>query len=99
TDRHAGRHRRAGKGSDRQCPDGWQAGGQAERRGGPQGRAVRDAGLTMTIEPGWLWMILAVALAAAELALPGVYLVWFAAAAAVAGLTTLIFEPSVTAQF
>ncbi|WP_136161422.1 NfeD family protein [Sphingomonas flavalba] len=53
----------------------------------------------MDIEPGWLWMILAVALAAAELALPGVYLIWFAAAAAVAGLTTLIFEPSVTAQF
>lgn len=53
----------------------------------------------MGIESGWLWLILAVGLAAAELALPGVFLIWFAAAAAVAGLTTLIFEPSVVAQF
>lgn len=53
----------------------------------------------MELDSAWLWLILAVALAAAELALPGVFLIWVAAAAAVTGLVTLAFEPPLALQF
>lgn len=52
----------------------------------------------MDLSPHWLWLILAALLAVAELIIPGVFLIWFAAAAIVAGLTTLIFEPSIPMQ-
>lgn len=42
----------------------------------------------MTIEP-WAWLIAGVALAAAELAVPGVFLVFLAMAAAITGLAVL----------
>ena len=41
------------------------------------------------IEAHWLWLLLAVALGVTEIFLPGVYLVWFAAAAAATGVLTL----------
>lgn len=53
----------------------------------------------MEIDSAWLWLILAVTLAAAELAVPGVFLIWVAAAAALTGLVTLAIEPPVAVQF
>jgi hypothetical protein len=46
---------------------------------------VNDLG----IEAHWLWLLLATLLAVTELFVPGVYLVWFAAAAAATGVITL----------
>jgi len=37
----------------------------------------------------WIWLIAAALLAAAEIVVPGVFLIWLAAAAAVTGLATL----------
>ena len=47
----------------------------------------------------WYWMIVAVLLAAAELLLPGVFLIWVAAAAAITGLIALAAEPPIALQF
>jgi membrane protein implicated in regulation of membrane protease activity len=41
------------------------------------------------IEPHWLWLLAAVVLGIAEIAAPGVFLIWLAAAAALTGLATL----------
>lgn len=41
------------------------------------------------IADGWLWLIAAGLLAAAEMVVPGVYLIWIAMAAAVTGAVTL----------
>jgi membrane protein implicated in regulation of membrane protease activity len=41
------------------------------------------------LEPHWMWLIAAALLAIAELIVPGVFLVWLAAAAAATGLITL----------
>lgn len=46
----------------------------------------------------WYWLIIAVVLAAAELVLPGVFLIWVAAAAAATGLITLAAGPPVALQ-
>jgi hypothetical protein len=46
----------------------------------------------------WFWLILAVVLAVAELLLPGVFLIWVAAAAAITGLVTLAADPPFAAQ-
>ena len=43
------------------------------------------------IEPGWLWMIGGVVLLAAEILVPGVFLVWIGIAAIVTGLFALLF--------
>jgi membrane protein implicated in regulation of membrane protease activity len=53
----------------------------------------------MALDAAWLWLILAVVLAAAELAVPGVFLIWVAAAAALTGLLTLGLGPPVAVQF
>ena len=42
------------------------------------------------IEPQWVWLIVAAVLAVAELIVPGVFLIWLAAAAALTGLATLL---------
>lgn len=42
------------------------------------------------IDPAWLWLIGAALLAATELAVPGVFLVWIAGAALVTGLVTFV---------
>jgi membrane protein implicated in regulation of membrane protease activity len=52
----------------------------------------------MGLDSHWIWLIVAVVLAIAELLVPGVFLIWFAAAAAVSGLIALIFEPSTAVQ-
>ena len=46
----------------------------------------------------WLWLIVAVVLAVAELLLPGVFLIWVAAAAALAGLVTFALDPPIAVQ-
>ena len=46
----------------------------------------------------WYWLIIAVVLAAAELVLPGVFLIWVATAAAITGLVTLAAGPPVELQ-
>jgi membrane protein implicated in regulation of membrane protease activity len=51
------------------------------------------------IEAHWIWLLGAVLLALFELAVPGVYLVWFAAAAAATGLLTLAVGIDVAFQF
>ncbi|MFL6857232.1 MAG: NfeD family protein [Allosphingosinicella sp.] len=42
------------------------------------------------IEPQWAWLSVAALLAIAELVVPGVFLIWFAIAAAATGLVTLV---------
>ena len=53
----------------------------------------------MHMEAHWLWLIIAVVLGAAELLLPGVFLIWVATAAAVTGLVTLGVGLPVAGQF
>lgn len=43
-------------------------------------------------EPHWLWLIAAAVLGIAELAMPGLFLIWLAAAAAVTGLAALLLD-------
>ena len=40
------------------------------------------------MEPHWIWLVLGLVLAVAEMVVPGVFLIWFAAAALVVGLLT-----------
>jgi len=51
------------------------------------------------LEPQWWWLIVATMLAGAEIIVPGVFLIWLAAGAAVTGFVTLIFGPSIAVQF
>lgn len=51
------------------------------------------------LEPHWLWLIVAAALGIAELIVPGVFLIWVAAAAAGTGLLTLMFGVGLAFQF
>jgi membrane protein implicated in regulation of membrane protease activity len=44
----------------------------------------------LDLEPQWLWLIAAALLGIAELIVPGVFLIWLAAAAAATGLVTLL---------
>ena len=44
----------------------------------------------LDLEPQWLWLIVAAVLGIAELVVPGVFLIWLAAAAAATGLVTLV---------
>jgi membrane protein implicated in regulation of membrane protease activity len=43
------------------------------------------------MEPQWVWLIAAALLAVAEMIVPGVFLIWLAAAAALTGIATLLF--------
>ncbi len=45
------------------------------------------------IDSGYLWLMLGVALGVAELAVPGVFLVFVAMAAAITGVLALLFPP------
>jgi len=47
----------------------------------------------------WWWLILALALATAEMLLPGVFLIWLGAAALVTGVATLLFGIGLPVQF
>ncbi|WAT16844.1 NfeD family protein [Aurantiacibacter sp. MUD11] len=51
------------------------------------------------IETYWLWLTLGLVLAALEMLVPGVYLIWLAMAALVTGLLVFVNEPSVALQF
>ncbi|MCA1662564.1 MAG: NfeD family protein [Novosphingobium sp.] len=50
------------------------------------------------LEPHWLWLIAGLALAVAEMVVPGVFLIWFAAAALVVGLLSAVLPIPVAAQ-
>lgn len=51
------------------------------------------------LEPHWWWLIAALLLGIAEMLIPGVFLIWLGAAAAVTGLLTLAFGLPVALQF
>jgi membrane protein implicated in regulation of membrane protease activity len=51
------------------------------------------------LEPQWLWLLAAIFLGIAELIVPGVFLIWLAAAAAATGLVTLAFGIAAPFQF
>ena len=51
------------------------------------------------LEPHWAWLLAATALGIAELLVPGVFLIWLAAAAAITGFITLIFGVPMAFQF
>lgn len=51
------------------------------------------------LDPHWMWLLAAILLAIAELIVPGVFLIWLAAAAAVTGLVTLAFGIAPAFQF
>ena len=53
----------------------------------------------LDLEPHWLWMLAAIFLGIAELIVPGVFLIWLAAAAAATGLITLAFGIGAPFQF
>lgn len=50
------------------------------------------------IEPHWLWIAAGLVLAALEMLVPGVYLIWLALAAIATGVLVLAGEPSVPMQ-
>ncbi|NNC60503.1 MAG: NfeD family protein [Erythrobacter sp.] len=50
------------------------------------------------IEPHWIWLIIGLVLAALEMVVPGVYLIWLAIAALITGALTFIFDPGVPLQ-
>lgn len=51
------------------------------------------------IEPHWMWLIAAALLGIAELLMPGVFLIWLAAAAALTGFAALVFGIPLAFQF
>ncbi len=56
---------------------------------------LNDLGL----EPQWWWLIAATLLAIAEIIVPGVFLIWLAAGAALTGFVTLLVGPPIAGQF
>jgi len=55
--------------------------------------------MMIDLEPHWLWLIVAAILGIAEIFMPGVFLIWLSAAAALAGLATLLFGIDAPFQF
>ena len=53
----------------------------------------------LDLEPHWLWLLGATLLAIAEIVVPGVFLIWLAAAAAVTGFAALAFGIPLAFQF
>jgi inner membrane protein len=53
----------------------------------------------LDLDPHWIWLLGAIALGIAELIVPGVFLIWLAAAAAATGLLTLAFGFALPFQF
>ena len=51
------------------------------------------------LEPQWMWLLGAIFLGIAELIVPGVFLIWLAAAAAATGLVALAFGVGLPFQF
>ena len=50
------------------------------------------------LEPYWAWLVIGLALAAAEMAVPGVFLIWLAFAAIVTGVATWLAPIGLPAQ-
>ncbi len=50
------------------------------------------------IESYWVWLTLGLVLAGLEMLVPGVYMIWVAAAAIITGVLTFAIEPSVPMQ-
>ena len=55
--------------------------------------------MNLDVDAHWYWMIVAVVLGAAEILVPGVFLIWIAAAAGITALVTLFAAPPVALQF
>jgi len=51
------------------------------------------------LDPQWMWLLGAIFLGIAEIIVPGVFLIWLAAAAAATGLLTLAFGIDLPFQF
>lgn len=51
-----------------------------------------------TLDPHWHWLAIGLLLAAAEIAVPGVFLIWLAAAALITGLVTWVLPIEVPLQ-
>lgn len=50
------------------------------------------------IEPYWIWIVAGLLLAALEIIVPGVYLIWLAVAALLTGVLTFVFDPGIPLQ-
>ncbi len=50
------------------------------------------------LEPHWFWLLAGALLGAAEIIIPGFFLIWFAIAALITGALTLLFDISVPLQ-
>ena len=50
------------------------------------------------LEPHWLWLIAGLVLAVAEMVVPGVFLIWFAAAALIVGVLTAVLPIAAPVQ-
>ena len=50
------------------------------------------------IDPPWIWIALGFALAALELFVPGVYLIWLAVAAVITGVLTFVLDLGLAVQ-
>ena len=55
--------------------------------------------LAALVDPRWGWWIAGVLLAAAEIVVPGVFLIWIAIAAFITGLIVLLIEPPLAVDF
>ncbi|MBD3759918.1 NfeD family protein [Sphingomonadaceae bacterium G21617-S1] len=55
--------------------------------------------LLAQVDPRWGWLLAGALLAAAELVVPGVFLIWLALAAMVTGLIALTFAPPLAVDF
>ena len=53
----------------------------------------------MSLEPHYHWLIIALILGIAEILVPGVFLIWLAAAAAVTGFVAMFIDITVAGQF
>ena len=51
-----------------------------------------------SIDPPWIWIALGLTLAALELLVPGVYLIWLAAAAVITGVLTFVLDLGLAVQ-
>jgi len=51
-----------------------------------------------SLEPYMIWVVIGLVLAALEIVVPGVYLIWLAVAALLTGALTFVFDPGVPIQ-
>lgn len=51
-----------------------------------------------SLDPPWVWIAIGLALAALELLVPGVYLIWLAAAAIITGALTFVLDLGLAVQ-